>query len=451
MLRSLFGDLYPLRDNRARVNAENDFAATAILEPLTETIEAGSYLGERQPRDILVSGSPADAMRVHFAATHGAVDALQRLFVLYDPVEMWAASVIKALSDASGQPIERIQLRDQTSLAPLATIERTTLPQRLDDSFKVYHADVHDGGPQAAAIALALMERADMAVVIIGPMHSSAVEDLVERLRASTDSDLWRCPELLFLLPVGAHWAAQKVLAGPWPARVHVHALTEPLTSASIVWNVLLAHWNRTRPDADLAVAADASRDEAGRDVVSDTLPLAHAVDEPPERPGRPATGPSQDARQTEPRSVAASAMFRTGPVGLAAPPAEVPARVSSGLRTLAILQELMLLDGLIFVALVDANDGRIIASEGSGPDVERAAQAAAEILQTHRRTLRQMGHWRPNDPVDEVLVTAGSRYHILRALQAHPDRFILAVLDKLRSNLAMTRFRIMEAQQVLD
>jgi hypothetical protein len=71
-------------------------------------------------------------------------------------------------------------------------------------------------------------------------------------------------------------------------------------------------------------------------------------------------------------------------------------------------------------------------------------------VLTVHRRTLRQMGHWRSNDPVDEVLVTAGSRYHILRALQAHPDLFILAVLDKLRSNLAMTRFRIMEAQQVL-
>ena len=37
-----------------------------------------------------------------------------------------------------------------------------------------------------------------------------------------------------------------------------------------------------------------------------------------------------------------------------------------------------------------------------------------------------------------------------LRTLRAHPDLFILSVLDKLRSNLAMTRYRIMEAQQVL-
>jgi predicted regulator of Ras-like GTPase activity (Roadblock/LC7/MglB family) len=118
--------------------------------------------------------------------------------------------------------------------------------------------------------------------------------------------------------------------------------------------------------------------------------------------------------------------------------------------RAAAVLQELMLLDGLVFAALVDINTGQVIASEGRGPDIDRAAAAAAEVLSVHRRTLRLMGHWRPNDPVDEVLVTAGSRYHILRTLQAHPDLFILAVLDKLRSNLAMTLFRIMEAQQVL-
>ena len=60
------------------------------------------------------------------------------------------------------------------------------------------------------------------------------------------------------------------------------------------------------------------------------------------------------------------------------------------------------------------------------------------------------MGHARPGEPLEEILVTAGSRYHILRTLRAHPDLFILGVLDKLRSNLAMTRYRIMEAQQVL-
>jgi hypothetical protein len=118
--------------------------------------------------------------------------------------------------------------------------------------------------------------------------------------------------------------------------------------------------------------------------------------------------------------------------------------------RALAVLDELTVLDGLIFVALIDGNTGQIKASPARGPDIDRAALAAADIWKTHRRTLRQLGHARPGDPLEEILVTAGSRYHILRTLRAHPDLFILAVLDKLRSNLAMTRYRIMEAQQVL-
>lgn len=110
-----------------------------------------------------------------------------------------------------------------------------------------------------------------------------------------------------------------------------------------------------------------------------------------------------------------------------------------------------MLLEGLIFVALVDSSTVQVVACEGRGIDIDRAAAAATEVMRVHRGTLRQMGHWRPNEPVDEILVTVGNRYHVMRTLQAHPDLFIFAALDKLRSNLAMTRFRIMEAQQVLS
>ncbi len=146
----------------------------------------------------------------------------------------------------------------------------------------------------------------------------------------------------------------------------------------------------------------------------------------------------------------AASAYPSTGS-GDAAGGHDASRRAPDAQRATSVLHELMLLDGLIFAALVDINSGQVVASEGRGPDIDRAAVAASEVLRVHRRTLRQLGHARVNDPVDEVLVTAGSRYHILRSLQAHPDFFILAVLDKLRSNLAMTRFRIMEAQQVLN
>lgn len=443
MLRSLFGDLYPLRDaalarRQARADAETEFAATAVLDP-EDSASAQGATGlplERHTRDLFVAGSPAQAMRAHFASQPDEREG-ERLITLYDPAQMWASSVIKALSDASGQPIERLHLRDQSTLGTLAMIERTLLPRRHDDTLKIYHADVRAHGRDAQLIPLALMERADLTVVIIGPMHSSAVESMIEALRRACAGDHWRCREMLFLLPVGAHWIEQKVLGTHWPKQMHVQVQSEPLTSASTVWNLLLTHWNRVRPspapmqDTDPGVLAEVP-------AASRPMPLAPATQ-----------------RDALPTSFGGAANASTGlPVTAAAPAAaaRAPHPMSAGTpeRAQAVLHELMLLDGLIFAALVNINTGEVVASEGRGPDIDRAASAAAEVLQVHRRTLHQMGHWRSNDPVDEVLVTAGSRYHILRTLQAHPDLFILAVLDKLRSNLAMTRFRVMEAQQVL-
>lgn len=422
MLRSLFGDLYPLRDaastrRPATAEADTEFAATAVLEtddgPRGHAAAAAAVV-ERHTRDLFVTGSPAQAMRAHFSSQPEERDG-ERVITLYDPAQMWATSVIKALSDASGQPIERLHLRDQGTLGTLAMIERTLLPRRHDDTLKIYHADVRAHGRDAQLIPLALMERSDLTVVIIGPMHSSAVENMIEALRRAAASDHWHCREMLFLLPVGAHWIEQKILGITWPVHLHVKVRSEPLTSASTVWNLLLTHWNEVRPSPPPAL---------------DTDPGVLAEDPAASRPM-----PLAPLTRREPAFTPVNPVTEHG---------------GTPDRATAVLQELMLLDGLIFAALVNVETGAVVTSEGRGPDIDRAAAAAAEVLQAHRRTLRQMGHWRSNDPVDEVLVTAGSRYHILRTLQAHPDLFILAVLDKLRSNLAMTRFRIMEVQQVL-
>lgn len=465
MLKSLFGELAPLREPLDRRDAEKDFAATAILESVTGEVNERGQIVDRHLRDLFVTGSPAQAMRAHFASVRDEPGADQRVITLYDPAQMWAVSVIKALADASGQPVERLHLRDQTTLATLAMIERTTLPRRLDDTLKVYHADVRAQGADVASIPIALMERADLTAVIVGPLPPSAIDEMLTQLRVAMASDTWRCPRLLFMLPVGATWIANKIDHVGWPAGVQVTVLSEPLTSASAVWNKLLAHWNSLQADATPAVAAAApsgfSSIAAARPADAGPSSFGLVSSFAPTHPPQLTPAPHSDSVHTNNTTTVLVAQPGGYPSATAAYPSQGggestfgadPARRGPDIqRAAVILHELMLLDGLIFAALVDANTGQVVTSEGRGPDIDRAAMAASEVLRVHRRTLRQLGHARPNDPVDEVLVTAGSRYHILRTLQAHPDHFILAVLDKLRSNLAMTRFRIMEAQQVLS
>jgi hypothetical protein len=69
------------------------------------------------------------------------------------------------------------------------------------------------------------------------------------------------------------------------------------------------------------------------------------------------------------------------------------------------------------------------VASEGTGVDFCQAASAATEVLRMHRRTLRMTGHPRPLDPVDEIVVAVGSRYHLLRTLTAFPEHSVISPL----------------------
>jgi hypothetical protein len=416
MLKSLFGDL-TLRDPQ-QVSA--DFAATAILETVSAEVNDRGQIVDQHLRDLFVTGSPAQAMRAHFAATQDDQAAGTRLVALHDPARMWAASVVKALSDASGQPIERLHLRDQSTMATLAMIERTTLPRRVDDSLKIYHADVRSGTPQASDIPIALMERADLACVIVGPLNPVALDDLLASLAVAAFAPTWRCPCILFLLPVGAAAIANKVASAQWPRALRVQTLSEPLTSASAVWNALLSYWNRIKPVAGQAPLAVPP---AGLGIGDFPIKVADF-------------GPAPDLPETP----LAPAAHRPGG----------GTRIPDPQRAALMVQELMRLEGMLYAVVADGATGMVVAADGQGMDPEQAAAAATELMRTHRRVLRHTGHPRPQDPVDEVQAAVGGRYYIVRALHVFPDHFVFVALDKLRSNLAMARFRLLELQHTL-
>jgi len=277
---------------------------------------------------------------------------------------------------------------------------------------------------------MALMERSDLSVVIIGPMAPSAIDDMLADLHTATLSLHWQCRNLLFMLPVGAGWMVQKIERMDWPAQVRVETQCEPLTSASAVWNRMLAYWQKLRSEqvqvAQVTAPATAVHGPTAANLMPGSAPM-------------PLTEVSTSSGLAFPTARQATLFVAppTQPADLDAhePTEGIPNPVHPTARPGRCVDELTVLDGLIFVALVEGQTGLVRASPARGPDIDRAALAASEIWKTHRRTLRQLGHSRPGDPLEEILVTAGSRYHILRTLRAPPrDLFILAVLDKLRS-----------------
>ena len=81
MLTSLFGDLGP-RDGKTKsrdfddtqADSQGGFAATAIMESVATEVNERGQIIDRHVSDLVVTGSPAQAIREHFAATRADLD-----------------------------------------------------------------------------------------------------------------------------------------------------------------------------------------------------------------------------------------------------------------------------------------------------------------------------------------------------------------------------------------
>lgn len=241
MLKSLLGELTlaPLRSGGVLPS----FAATAVLESTDTRLTDDGRMIARHQHDLFVTGSPAQAMRAHLASTSPSANV--HMLTLLDPLHLWAPGVVKALSDATGQPVERLHLREQATLRTLATLERTVVPRRGEATLKIYHADLRSAEGEGLRVPMVLMERSQMAAVIVGPMAAPDIDAMLQALLAGARDANWSCPALVFLLPPNGHWIANRIDAMAWPQALRVEVLSEPLVGTSSVWNALLAAWDR--------------------------------------------------------------------------------------------------------------------------------------------------------------------------------------------------------------
>src|SRR6186713_3149898 len=98
-------------------------------------------------------------------------------------------------------------------------------------------------------------------------------------------------------------------------------------------------------------------------------------------------------------------------------------------------MDELMTADGAMCAALVDSSSGMILGQVGSGVDLEVAAAGNTEVVRAKLKTMRALGL---NDVIEDILITLGKHYHIIRPMGRKEGLFIYLVLDKQKSNLAM-------------
>ena len=108
-------------------------------------------------------------------------------------------------------------------------------------------------------------------------------------------------------------------------------------------------------------------------------------------------------------------------------------------------MEDMMMADGAMCAALVDSSSGMILGQIGSGVDLEVAAAGNTEVVRAKLKTMRALGL---NDVIEDILITLGKQYHILRPMARKEGLFIYLVLDKAKSNLAMARRKVQDIER---
>lgn len=112
-------------------------------------------------------------------------------------------------------------------------------------------------------------------------------------------------------------------------------------------------------------------------------------------------------------------------------------------------LAKLTEIDGFVGACVVDSNSGMMLGSEGGGSAVnlEVAAAGNTEVVRAKRKTMSALGL---KDAIEDILITLGRQYHLIRPSSQKEGLFIYLVLDRGRSNLAMARIGLASVEQTL-
>lgn len=111
-------------------------------------------------------------------------------------------------------------------------------------------------------------------------------------------------------------------------------------------------------------------------------------------------------------------------------------------------VSELLNVDGALAAAVVDYSSGMLLAGGGTASiDLEIAAAGNTEVMRAKMKTMGMLGL---KDNIEDILITLGKQYHLLRPLAKHDGLFLYSVLDRSKSNLALARRSLVDAENNL-
>ena len=117
-----------------------------------------------------------------------------------------------------------------------------------------------------------------------------------------------------------------------------------------------------------------------------------------------------------------------------------------------ALKEAMTSIEGTLGVALVDYSSGMALGTLGGGKELDLTVAAAGntDVVSAKVRTMEQLGL---KDSIEDILITLGTQYHLIRLLKSRNSQglFLYLALDKNRANLAMARHQLRRIEADLE
>ncbi|KFI24629.1 roadblock/LC7 domain-containing protein [Paenirhodobacter enshiensis] len=113
-------------------------------------------------------------------------------------------------------------------------------------------------------------------------------------------------------------------------------------------------------------------------------------------------------------------------------------------------ISELRNLAGFIGACLVDSDTGFMLGSEEGDPsfNLEIAAAANTEVLRAKNAAMKMLGLG--GDHIEDILISLGTQYHLIRPLAANPAVFVYVALERKAANLGLARLTLKSVETTL-